>query len=67
MDEAGVKPADVTRLEDLPKVPVTRKHETQDLKFEGVMTVPYNQARRIFVSPRRWQRVLDGPEPEVKG
>lgn len=51
MVAAGVKPADVTTLEDLPKVPVTRKHETQDLKFEGVMTVPYNQARRIFVSP----------------
>lgn len=51
MDEGGVKPADVTTLDELPKIPVTRKHETQDLKFEGVMTVPFNQARRIFVSP----------------
>jgi phenylacetate-coenzyme A ligase PaaK-like adenylate-forming protein len=51
MDEAGVAPDDVKTLDDLPKVPVTRKHETQDLKFEGLMTVPYNQARRIFVSP----------------
>jgi phenylacetate-CoA ligase len=51
MEDAGVKPAEVVRLEDLTAVPVTRKHETQDLKFEGIMTVPYNQARRIFVSP----------------
>jgi len=63
MDEAGVKPPDVTRLEDLPKVPITRKHETQDLKFEGVMTVPYNQARRIFVSPGP-QFYAYGPIPQ---
>src|SRR6266487_6215117 len=63
MDSAGVKPADVKTLEDLPKVPVTRKHETQDLKFEGVMTVPYNQARRIFVSPGP-QFYAYGPIPQ---
>jgi phenylacetate-CoA ligase len=51
MTSAGVDPASVVTLDDLAKVPVTYKHETQDLKFEGVMTVPYNQARRIFVSP----------------
>jgi phenylacetate-CoA ligase len=48
---AGLRPTDVAGVADLPKIPVTRKHETQDLKFEGIMTVPYNQARRIFVSP----------------
>ena len=63
MDEAGIKPADVVHLEDLPKIPVTRKHETQDLKFEGVMTVPYNKARRIFVSPGP-QFYAYGPIPQ---
>ncbi|MCA1830574.1 MAG: AMP-binding protein, partial [Actinobacteria bacterium] len=51
MDEAGVKPESVKTLDDLASIPVTRKAETQDLKFEGIMAVPYNEARRIFVSP----------------
>ncbi|MGZ4189800.1 MAG: phenylacetate--CoA ligase family protein, partial [Actinomycetota bacterium] len=63
MDEAGVKPDDVKTLDDLPKIPVTRKHETQDLAFEGVMTVPYNEARRIFVSPGP-QFYAYGPIPQ---
>jgi phenylacetate-CoA ligase len=50
-EAAGIRPEDIHSLEDLPKIPVTRKDETQGLKFEGIMTVPYNQARRIFVSP----------------
>ena len=63
MDAAGVKPADVQTLEDLPRVPITLKHETQDLAFEGVMTVPYNKARRIFVSPGP-QFYAYGPIPQ---
>lgn len=63
MDAAGVKPADVQTLDDLPQVPVTLKHETQDLAFEGLMTVPYNQARRIFVSPGP-QFYAYGPIPQ---
>jgi phenylacetate-CoA ligase len=63
LETAGVKPDDVKTLDDLPKIPVTRKHETQDLKFEGVMTVPYNQARRIFVSPGP-QFYAYGPIPQ---
>lgn len=51
MQSAGLAPDDITTLDDLPKIPVTKKVETQDLGFEGIMTVPYNQARRIFVSP----------------
>jgi phenylacetate-CoA ligase len=50
-EQAGITPADIGSLDDLAKIPVTRKRETQGLKFEGLMTVPYNQARRIFVSP----------------
>jgi phenylacetate-CoA ligase len=51
LEDAGIAPASVAGLEDLPRIPVTRKRETRDLAFEGVMAVPYNQARRIFVSP----------------
>jgi len=50
-EAAGITPQDIRSLEDLTRIPVTRKDETQGMKFEGVMTVPYNQARRIFVSP----------------
>ncbi|MCA1834530.1 MAG: phenylacetate--CoA ligase family protein [Actinomycetota bacterium] len=63
LDEAGLTPADVTGVSDLPKIPVTRKAETQDMKFEGIMTVPYNQARRIFVSPGP-QFYAYGPIPQ---
>lgn len=63
MESVGVTPEVVRTLEDLQKVPVTRKHETQDLKFEGIMTVPYNQARRIFVSPGP-QFYAYGPIPQ---
>jgi phenylacetate-coenzyme A ligase PaaK-like adenylate-forming protein len=50
-EAGGIRPADIRSLDDLAKIPITRKDETQGLKFEGIMTVPYNQARRIFVSP----------------
>jgi phenylacetate-CoA ligase len=63
MQGARVDPGDVVTLDDLAKVPVTRKHETQDLKFEGLMTVPFNEARRIFVSPGP-QFYAYGPIPQ---
>ena len=50
-EAAGITPGDIRGVDDLPKIPVTRKSETVGMKFEGAMTVPYNQARRIFVSP----------------
>ncbi|MFN2543997.1 MAG: phenylacetate--CoA ligase family protein [Actinomycetota bacterium] len=50
-ERAGIGPEDIASLDDLTRIPVTRKDETQGLRFEGVMTVPYNHARRIFVSP----------------
>src|SRR5437763_13312378 len=62
-EAAGITPADIRTLEDLPKLPITRKDETQGLKFEGVMTVPYNKARRIFVSPGP-QFYAYGPIPQ---
>ena len=63
LDAAGLKPSDISGLADLARIPVTRKHETQDLRFEGIMTVPYNEARRIFVSPGP-QFYAYGPIPQ---
>lgn len=63
LDAAGIAPADVRGLEDLPRIPVTKKRETRDLAFEGIMAVPYNQARRIFVSPGP-QFYAYGPVPQ---
>lgn len=51
LDAAGLKPEDVRTLDDLARIPVTRKSETQGDSGEGFMTVPYREARRIFVSP----------------
>jgi phenylacetate-coenzyme A ligase PaaK-like adenylate-forming protein len=51
LDEAGLKPEDVRTLGDLARVPVTHKAETMGELGEGFMTVPYEEARRIFVSP----------------
>jgi len=63
LDGAGVAPGEVRTLEDLQRVPVTRKWETADLLFEGVMTVPYRQAQRIYVSPGP-QFYAYGPIPQ---
>jgi phenylacetate-CoA ligase len=63
LDAAGLNPSDISGLADLARIPVTRKHETQDLRFEGIMTVPYNEARRIFVSPGP-QFYAYGPIPQ---
>ena len=63
LDAASVKPEDIKTLEDLPRIPVTKKHETQGMAFEGIMAVPYNQARRIFVSPGP-QFYAYGPIPQ---
>ncbi|MGH2830524.1 MAG: phenylacetate--CoA ligase family protein [Actinomycetota bacterium] len=63
MDAAGLTPDTIASLDDLPAIPITRKSETQDMRFEGIMVVPYNQARRIFVSPGP-QFYAYGPIPQ---
>ncbi|HEX9774153.1 MAG TPA: AMP-binding protein [Actinomycetota bacterium] len=63
LDGAGLAPGDVATLENLARVPVTRKRETEDMGFEGIQAVPYNQARRIFVSPGP-QFYAYGPVPQ---
>jgi phenylacetate-CoA ligase len=63
LDGAGIKPGDIGTLDDLARVPVMKKHETQGMAFEGIMAVPYKQARRIFVSPGP-QFYAYGPIPQ---
>lgn len=63
LHDAGVRPDDIRTLDDLPTVPITRKSETADLRFEGIQAIPYNQARRVFVSPGP-QFYAYGPIPQ---
>lgn len=56
MDEAGVKPADIQDIEDLAKIPPTRKADLKNLQkaempFGGLTAIPPREMRRIYVSP----------------
>jgi phenylacetate-coenzyme A ligase PaaK-like adenylate-forming protein len=56
MQHAGLAPADVSRVDDLARLPVIKKSELPDLQkldppFGGFCTVPMERVRRIFVSP----------------
>ncbi len=56
MDAAGVKPADVTSIEDLQKIPVTKKTDLVQAQkvnppFGGFLTVPPSELLRIHQSP----------------
>ena len=55
-DRAGVKPAEITAVDDLQLLPVTTKTDLARLQaenppFGGFLTVPVNQLKRIFMSP----------------
>jgi phenylacetate-CoA ligase len=50
LDDAGIAPGDVTGLEDLTRIPLTRKSEMR-ATMAGTGTIPLEEARRIFVSP----------------
>jgi phenylacetate-CoA ligase len=56
MDEAGVKPADIQAVADLPKIPVTTKDQLVQMQrdnppFGGWLAGPVEGLKRIFVSP----------------
>ena len=56
MDEAGVTPADIQSLADLPKIPITTKDQLVEMQaadppFGGWLAVPKEKLQRIFVSP----------------
>ena len=53
---AGLKPADITSVDDLKGLPLTTKTDLARLQaenppFGGLLTVPVNQLKRIFMSP----------------
>jgi len=50
LERAGLRPQDVHGLEDIPRVPITRKDEP-GVSTLGLGTFPLHEARRIFVSP----------------
>lgn len=67
-DLAGLAPSDVTTLDALERVPITRKDELLDLQrdqppFGGFLGVPLAQLPRVFMSPGP---LFDpqGPEPD---
>ena len=68
LDGTGVDPAEVTSLEALERVPITRKDELLDLQraappFGGFLGIPTDRLTRAFMSPGP---LFDpqGPEPD---
>lgn len=56
MDEAGIRPSEVHDIQDLARIPVTRKADLKaiqkaELPFGGLAAVPPRAMRRIYVSP----------------
>ena len=50
LEQAGIKPGDVTALDALANIPVTTKDEARAARA-GTGTFPLHEAKRIFVSP----------------
>ncbi len=56
MDRRGLSPADICRLEDLPKLPMIKKDELAqlqgvDLPFGGLLAATASGLKRIYMSP----------------
>ncbi|MFQ5612184.1 MAG: phenylacetate--CoA ligase family protein [Anaerolineae bacterium] len=56
MDEAGLTPADIQSVADLPKIPVTTKDQLAQMQkdnppFGGWLAVPLEGLQRIYISP----------------
>jgi len=56
LDKAGVSPCEIRRIKDLSKIPLTTKDELVGLQrarppFGGLLTVPVNTLRRVYISP----------------
>jgi phenylacetate-CoA ligase len=64
MDQAGVAPADIMKVEDLPRLPITRKDDLirlqqQQPPYGGLVSLPTADIERVFISP--------GPVYEIQG
>ncbi|RLB07587.1 MAG: phenylacetate--CoA ligase family protein [Deltaproteobacteria bacterium] len=56
MDEAGLQPKDIKTISDLVKLPLLKKADLvqlqkKDLPFGGLVGVPMDKIRRIYISP----------------
>ena len=56
LDRAGVQPADIQTIEDLEKLPITRKTDLIELQktrppYGGFLAIPPEDVERIFISP----------------
>ncbi len=56
LEAAGLAPSDVRGLEDLPRIPVTRKDDVpgfqaEEAPFGGLAGVPLDRLARVFMSP----------------
>jgi phenylacetate-CoA ligase len=56
MDSGGLKPEDIETIEDMERIPLTKKADLVelqkgDLPFGGFVAVPVEKLRRIYVSP----------------
>ncbi len=56
LEAAGLAPTDVRGLEDLPRIPVTRKDDlpgfqAEEAPFGGLAGVPLERLARVFMSP----------------
>jgi phenylacetate-CoA ligase len=56
LDSVGLKPDEIETIEDLEKIPVTKKADLVELQkrnlpFGGFVGVPVEELRRIYVSP----------------
>jgi len=49
-DEKGIKPADIKSMEDLPKLPFTKKEDLRDHYPYGLFACPESELRRIHAS-----------------
>jgi phenylacetate-CoA ligase len=56
LDRAGVSPSQIRTIEDLEKLPITRKSDLIELQkakppYGGFLTIPPEEVERVFISP----------------
>ncbi len=56
LDRAGVQPADIQAIEDLNKLPITRKTDLIEIQktrppYGGFLAIPPEDVERVFISP----------------
>lgn len=67
MDRVGISPADIRTIEDLEKLPITRKTDLIELQkqnppYGGFLAIPPEDVERIFISPGPIYEPLHGSD-----